>query len=58
MRRKDIETLISMDVLGAKVSELSADNLSDEDQRAVKAFQKAVERRKTGKSDDDPFAVD
>ena len=58
MRRKDIETLISMDVLDAKVSELSADSLSDEDQRAVKAFQKAMERRESGKSDDDPFAVD
>jgi len=57
MRRKDIETLISMDALDARVRELS-DGLSDEDQRAVTAFQKAMERRSTGKSDDDPFAKD
>ncbi len=47
-----------MDALDAKVRALPADSLSDEDQRAVKAFQKAIERRKAGKSDDDPFAVD
>lgn len=58
MRRKDIETLISMDVLNAKVMALQIDGLSDKGRRAVKAFQKAMEHRKTGKSDDDPFAVD
>jgi hypothetical protein len=31
--------------------------LSDEDQRAVKAFEKSMERRKAGKSDDDLSAV-
>ncbi len=58
MRRNDIEALISMDTLDARVRELPSDSLSDEDQRAVKAFQKAMERRRTGKSDDDPFATD
>jgi len=57
MRRNDIETLIPMDTLDARVQKLP-DSLNDEDQRAVKAFQKAVERRNAGKSDDDPFATD
>ncbi len=58
MRRKDIEALISMDTLDARVREVRADGLSDEDQRAVTAFQKAMERRRTGRPDDDPFATD
>jgi hypothetical protein len=57
MRRKDIETLISMDTLDAKVQALPLE-LNEDDQRAVKAFQKAMERRMTGKSDDDPFATE
>jgi hypothetical protein len=57
MRRNDIETLIPMDTLDAKVQALPAE-LNDEDRRAVRAFQRAMERRRTGKSDDDPFAVD
>jgi predicted KAP-like P-loop ATPase len=58
MRRKDVETLISMDTLKARVQVLPTDSLSDEDQRAIKAFQKAIERRSAGKPDDDPFAMD
>lgn len=58
MRRVDIETLIPMDALAARVTKLQMDGLGDEDLRAVQAFQKAVERRNAGKSDDDPFAKD
>jgi predicted KAP-like P-loop ATPase len=58
MRRIDIETLISMDILDARVGALPMGSLSDEDRRAVRAFQKAMERRSSGKSDDDPFARD
>jgi predicted KAP-like P-loop ATPase len=58
MRRNDIETLISMDTLDARVRELPGSFISYEDQRAVQAFQKAMERRRTGKADDDPFAMD
>jgi hypothetical protein len=47
-----------MDTLKARVQDLPTDSLSDEDQRAIKAFQKAIERRSAGKSDDDPFAMD
>ena len=58
MRRVDIEALLSMDTLDARVQTLPTDGLSGEDQQAIKAFQKAMERRKSGKSDDDPFARD
>jgi hypothetical protein len=58
MRRKDIETLISMDSLDAKLRQFRTDGLTEEDQRAVEAFQKAMERRNAGKLDDDPFARD
>jgi hypothetical protein len=58
MRRKDIETLISMDALDERVRRFPADGLSEEDRRAVDAFQKAMERRKAGKPDDDPFERD
>jgi predicted KAP-like P-loop ATPase len=58
MRRVDIEALLSMDTLDARVQALPTDGLSGEDQQAIKAFQKAMERRKSGKSDDDPFARD
>lgn len=58
MRRKHIETLISMDTLDARVRQVPPDGLSPEDERAVKAFQKAMERRRAGKPDDDPFAMD
>lgn len=58
MRGKEIETLIPMDTLDDLVRDLPSDDLSDEDRRAINAFKKAVERRKLGKSDDDPFADD
>lgn len=59
MRRVDIETLMPMDALDARVQKLPAtDKLTEEDRRAVVAFSKAVERRNTGERDDDPFARD
>jgi hypothetical protein len=58
MRRIDIEALMPMDTLDARVGALPVENLSDEDRRAVKAFRKAMERRNSGISDDDPFAQD
>jgi len=58
MRGKDVETLIPMDTLAGRVQEISLESLNDEEKRAVKAFQKALERRKAGKADDDTFATD
>lgn len=47
-----------MDSLDAKLRQFRTDGLTEEDQRAVEAFQKAMERRNAGKLDDDPFARD
>lgn len=58
MRRIDIETLIPTDVLDARVQAFPVETLNAEDRRAVSAFNKAMERRRAGKSDDDPFAID
>ncbi len=55
MRRQDIEVLIPMDTLDDLVRNLPSNNLSAEDQRAVFAFEKAMERRRLGKSDDNPL---
>ena len=49
----NVEDFVSSDALEKKVEELSLDNLSDKEMKAVKAFQKAVKRRREGKSDDD-----
>ena len=58
MRSKDIETLISPDSLNVKVRDISVERLAEEDRRAVNAFRNAIERRKTGEADDNPFARD
>ena len=58
VRRKDIEVLIPMDTLDDVVRRLPSENLDAEDQRAIFAFEKALERRRVGKSDDDPLADD
>jgi hypothetical protein len=58
MRTSDIEVLISMDTLDVRIRAVPVESLADEDHRAINAFQKAMERRNSGKSDDDPFARD
>jgi predicted KAP-like P-loop ATPase len=48
-----IEDFVPADTLEMKVAALALDNLSDKEQKAVKAFQKAIKRRRGDKSDDD-----
>lgn len=50
---KTVEDFVPTDTLEMKVAALSLDNLSGKEQKAVKAFQKAIKRRREGKSDDD-----
>jgi predicted KAP-like P-loop ATPase len=50
---KTIEDFVSVDALERKVAELSCENLSDNQKKAVEAFQKAIKRRQEGRSDDD-----
>lgn len=58
IRRKDVEVFLPMDSLSQKVRAIPTDTLTEEDQRAIQAFERAVDRWKTGKPDDDPFARD
>jgi predicted KAP-like P-loop ATPase len=58
IRRNNIEAIFSMDILNARVKALPPEALNDEDRRAIRAFEKAMERRAAGKPDDDPFARD
>lgn len=53
IKLKTIADYVPLDFLEKKVAELSLDNLSDKQKKAVKAFQKAIKRRLEGKSDDD-----
>ncbi|MBI4849781.1 MAG: hypothetical protein HY808_14620 [Nitrospirae bacterium] len=53
IRLKDIEDFISPDTIAEKVSSLKIEELTEREQKAVRAFQKAIKRRQEGKSDDD-----
>jgi predicted KAP-like P-loop ATPase len=50
---EDLEHFVSADVLEKKIGQLSLAGLGDKEQRAVRAFQKALKRRQAGRSDDD-----
>lgn len=50
---KTVEDFIPVDTFEKKVAELPLDNLTQKERRAVNAFQKAIKRRREGKSDDD-----
>lgn len=59
MQRNYIEAFLPFDLVESKVNTLPADAaLSAEDARAISAFKKAAERRRAGKPDDGPFALD
>ena len=59
IRRSQIEAFVPFELVESRVNAVPASALlSPEDQRALTAFKKAAERRRAGKSDDDPFAMD
>lgn len=58
IRRGDIEPLVSMDNLNTAVARLDMNGISDDARLAVQCFLKAMKRRDSGESDDDPFAID
>ncbi len=58
IRGQDIELLIAADVLEARLKHFPLEKLTEEEGVAVRAFEEAMERRRAGKSDDDPFARD
>ncbi|MBI3058182.1 MAG: hypothetical protein HYY81_02565 [Deltaproteobacteria bacterium] len=53
MRHKRVEDFVAPEILGEKVKQVNFDRLGEKKKEAVRAFQKALKRRKEGKSDDD-----
>ena len=53
MRLGNVEDFVSPDVVAMKIEDLPIDNLTDQQRRAIAAFQEAMKRWQEGKSDDD-----
>ena len=53
MSLKNIEAFASPETLEQRVKQLSVDELAEEEKAAVRAFQRALKRRKQGKPDDE-----
>jgi hypothetical protein len=53
MRLGNAEDFVSPDVVAMKIEDLPIDNLTDQQRRAIAAFQEAMKRWQEGKSDDD-----
>jgi len=53
MSLKNVEAFASPETLEQRVKQLSVDELAQEEKATVLAFQRALKRRKEGKSDDD-----
>jgi hypothetical protein len=53
MSLKNVEAFASPETLEEKVNQISLEGLTEEESGAVRAFQRALKRRKEGKSDDE-----
>ena len=53
MSLKNVEAFASPETLEQRVKQLSIDELAEEEKAAIRAFQRALKRRKECKSDDD-----
>ena len=53
MSLKNVEAFASPETLEQRVKQLSVDELPEEEKAAIPAFQRALKRRKEGKSDND-----
>lgn len=53
MRLKSVEAFASPEALEQRVKQLSIEELADEEKAAIRAFQRALKRRKEGTGDDD-----
>jgi predicted KAP-like P-loop ATPase len=54
IRTKDLEAFVSPEALEAKLAAIPSDTLSTDERQTLEAFQKAMERRRAGRSDDWP----
>ncbi len=50
---KNVEAFVSAETLEKRVQQIGLDGLTEEEKEAIRAFQRALKRRKEGKSDDD-----
>lgn len=53
MSLKSVEDFVAPEIVEEKVRQISLDGLSDNEKQAVRAFQRALKRRREGKGDDD-----
>jgi hypothetical protein len=53
MSLKSVEDFVSPEIVEEGIKQISLDGLEEEEKEAVRAFQRALKRRKEGKSDDD-----
>ncbi len=53
MSLKSVEDFVAPEILEEKVKQINFDRLGEEEKEAVRAFQRALKRRKDGKGDDD-----
>jgi predicted KAP-like P-loop ATPase len=53
MRLKSVEDFVAPELVEERIKQLSLDGLTENEKEAVRAFQRALKRRRDGKSDDD-----
>jgi hypothetical protein len=53
MSLKSVEDFVAPEIVEEKVKQISLDQLPEGEKEAVRAFQRALKRRREGKSDDD-----
>ena len=53
MRLKSVEDFVSPEIVEQGIKQINLDGLPEEEKEAVRAFERAVKRRKEGKGDDD-----
>jgi len=53
MRLKSVEDFVAPELVEERIKQLSLDGLTEDEKEAVRAFQRALKRRRDGKSDDD-----
>jgi hypothetical protein len=53
IRLQSVEDFVAPEVIDEKVKQISLDGLPEDEREAVRAFQRALKRRREGKGDDD-----
>ena len=53
MRLKSVEDFVAPEIMEEQVKQINFDGFGEKEKEAVRAFERAVKRRKEGKGDDD-----